>query len=141
MTREEAIKYLIRPVQTSTQPQSEYLKQQEAYQMAIETLAKDINVLYKDCISRQDAIDAVHHSIFDFFNICEDDDESPITHKDIKLLELNKAICNNIKQLPSAQRWIQCKDCKFYVNTFCDIDGRDVPEDWYCADAEKRREK
>lgn len=59
-----------------------------------------------DLINRQDAIDAVHHSIFDFFDVVEDDEESPITEKDKKLLELNKAICNNIKELPSAERTV-----------------------------------
>lgn len=39
MTKYEAINYLIRPTQTSTKPLPEYLKQQEAYQMAIEALS------------------------------------------------------------------------------------------------------
>ena len=38
MTREEAKKYLIRPVQTSTEPSEEYKKQLEAYYMAVEAL-------------------------------------------------------------------------------------------------------
>ena len=62
-----------------------------------------------DLINRHDAIATVHHSIFDFFDVVEDDKESPITEKDKMLLELNKALCNNIKELPSAERtgrWI-----------------------------------
>lgn len=62
-----------------------------------------------DLISRQAAIDAVHKSIFDFFDICDDDEESPMTYEDEKLLEINKAITLRIKQLPSAQtepQWI-----------------------------------
>lgn len=38
MTREEAIKYLIQPTATTTEPSAEYQKQREAYQMAIEAL-------------------------------------------------------------------------------------------------------
>ena len=56
-----------------------------------------------DLIDRQAAIDAVHKSIFDFFDICDDDEESPMTYQDEKLLEINKAITLRIKQLPSAQ--------------------------------------
>ncbi|MBR2570001.1 MAG: hypothetical protein IKE34_12555 [Paenibacillus sp.] len=40
MTRDEAIKYLIKPVSTSTEPSEEYRKQKEAYNMAIEALEK-----------------------------------------------------------------------------------------------------
>ena len=56
-----------------------------------------------DLISRQAAIDAIHGAIFDFFDICDDDEESPMTYKDEQLLEINKAISGRIKQLPSAQ--------------------------------------
>lgn len=38
MTYEEAIKYLIAPVATSTDPSAEYLKQKEAYEFAIKAL-------------------------------------------------------------------------------------------------------
>lgn len=38
MTRDEAIKYLIRPICTSTVPSKEIEKQFEAYEMAIEAL-------------------------------------------------------------------------------------------------------
>lgn len=56
-----------------------------------------------DLISRQAAIEAVHKSIFDFFDICDDDEESPMTYKDELLLELNKAITTQIKAVASAQ--------------------------------------
>lgn len=56
-----------------------------------------------DLISRQAAIDVVHHTIYEFFDVVEDDDESPLTYKDTKLLELNKSICTRVKDLPSAQ--------------------------------------
>ena len=38
MTYEEAIKYLIAPIATSTEPGAEYLKQKEAYDLAIKAL-------------------------------------------------------------------------------------------------------
>ena len=38
MTNEEAIKYLIQPVATSTEPSDEYLKQKEAYDRAVQAL-------------------------------------------------------------------------------------------------------
>lgn len=41
MTNEEAIKYLIVPILTSTKPNAEYLKQKEAYDLAIKALKED----------------------------------------------------------------------------------------------------
>ena len=38
MTNKEAIKYLIAPTATSTEPSAEYLKQKEAYDLAIKAL-------------------------------------------------------------------------------------------------------
>ena len=38
MTDKEAIKYLIAPIATSTEPSAEYLKQKEAYELAIKAL-------------------------------------------------------------------------------------------------------
>lgn len=38
MTFEEAIKYLIAPIATSTEPSAEYLKQKKAYELAIKAL-------------------------------------------------------------------------------------------------------
>lgn len=55
-----------------------------------------------DSISRQAAIDAVHSTIFDFFETDEDDSDSPMTDSDKRLLELNKAISTSIRGLPSA---------------------------------------
>lgn len=56
-----------------------------------------------DLISRQAVIDAVHHAVFEFFDICEDDEESPMTEKDKMLLSLNKAISTRIQTIPSAE--------------------------------------
>ena len=56
-----------------------------------------------DLISRQAAIDEIHRAIFEFFDICDDDEESPMTYKDKQLLKFNKAITTRLKSLPSAQ--------------------------------------
>ena len=57
-----------------------------------------------DLINRQAAIDEVHGAIYEFFDICDDDEESPMTYNDEKLLELNKAITTRLKQLPSTEK-------------------------------------
>ena len=56
-----------------------------------------------DLISRQAAIEAVHKVIFEFFDPCGDDEETPFTEKDKLLLKVNKAISNGIKSLPTAE--------------------------------------
>ena len=53
-------------------------------------------------IDRDEAIKAVHKVIYDYFDVVEDDDESPITYKDKQLLEINKKITQRIKALPTA---------------------------------------
>ena len=47
MTNEEAIKYLIAPTATSTEPSAEYLKQKEAYDLAVKAL-EDVERLEKE---------------------------------------------------------------------------------------------
>ena len=56
-------------------------------------------------IDEDEAIKVVHKVIYDYFDMVEDDDESPITYKDKQLLEINKKITQRIKALPSAQQW------------------------------------
>lgn len=41
----------------------------------------------------------IHKTIYQFFDVCEDDEEVPISENDKLLLEVNKAICNNLKAL------------------------------------------
>ena len=43
--------------------------------------------------------DIVHKTIYGFFDVCSDKEETPMTDKDKLLLEVNKAVCNNIKDL------------------------------------------
>lgn len=51
--------------------------------------------------------DIVHKTIYGFFDICGDE-ETPMTDKDKLLLEVNKTVCNNIKNLeqePQTMHW------------------------------------
>lgn len=47
----------------------------------------------------KEIIDIVHKSIYPFFDVCEDGKEEPLSDKDKLLLNVNKAICNNLKAL------------------------------------------
>ena len=47
----------------------------------------------------REILDVIHKTIYQFFDVCGDDEETPISDKDKLLLEVNKAICNNIKAL------------------------------------------
>lgn len=80
-----------------------------------------------DYINRQAPIEAAHREIFNFFDICEDDEESPITYMDERLLELNKAITVAITEIPSADveqvrhgRWVGYPECLKYTNAYSD---------------------
>lgn len=63
-----------------------------------------------DLISRQDAINLIHKTIYEFFDIVDNESEEPMSEKDKLLLEVNKAISNRTKELPSALRWIPVKE-------------------------------
>ena len=51
-------------------------------------------------------LDVIHKTIYQFFDVCGDDEEEPLSDKDKLLLEVNKAICNNLKALEQEPRWI-----------------------------------
>ena len=99
MTREEAIKYLIKPVATSTEIGEEKQKEFEAYNMAISALSAD-----DDLISRADAIDAL---------IAEANTDGAYGYIDARSSE------NVISALPSAEavhgEWVNSKTAKGYV--------------------------
>ena len=42
-------------------------------------------------------LNIIHKTIYQFFDVCEDDEEVPMSDKDKLLLEVNKAICDNLK--------------------------------------------
>lgn len=46
-----------------------------------------------------DILNIIHKTIYQFFDACEDGEEVPMSDKDKLLLEVNKAICNNLKAL------------------------------------------
>ena len=52
-------------------------------------------------IDSDEAIKVVHKVIYDYIDVVDDDDESPITYQDKQLLEINKKITQRIKSLPS----------------------------------------
>ena len=58
----------------------------------------------EEFVSKQAVIDLIHKTIYGFFDIAEDESEESMTAKDNLLLEINKAICNGVKSLPSAQQ-------------------------------------
>lgn len=106
-----------------------------------------------DQISRQAAIEAVHSTIFDFFDMDKDDSDSPMTESDKRLLELNKAVTTAIRKLPNIDvparkvgKWIDhgvdlwCSECGCRIDE-CQIsdscpkcgakmDGKESYADW-----------
>jgi hypothetical protein len=56
----------------------------------------------------KEILDVIHKTIYQFFDVCGDDEEVPISDKDKLLLEVNKAICNNLKALEQEP----CEDCR-----------------------------
>ena len=71
---------------------------QEAKAMAIEALAQQP---CENSISKTEVINAIHKTIYEFFDIADDDSEELINDKDKLLLTINKAISNAVKALPS----------------------------------------
>lgn len=57
MENKEAIKYLIKPVATSTKPSAEYLKQKEAYELAIKALEKPQVTVFAENASKEEIKD------------------------------------------------------------------------------------
>lgn len=47
----------------------------------------------------KEILGVIHKTIYQFLDICGDDEEVPMSDKDKLLLEVNKAICNNLKTL------------------------------------------
>ena len=52
----------------------------------------------------KEILDVIHKTIYQFFDVCENNEEAPMSDKDKLLLEVNKAICNNLKSLESESR-------------------------------------
>lgn len=50
-------------------------------------------------MTKKEIFGVIHRTIYQFFDICGDNEEAPLSDKDKLLLEVNKAICNNIRAL------------------------------------------
>lgn len=70
-----------------------------------------------ETVNKQSAIDTIHKIIYGFFDVAEDDSEEPISEKDKLLLAVNKAICNGINALPSAQPQSEDPDWSYNDDT------------------------
>lgn len=61
-------------------------------------------------MTKDAVIDVVHKTILGFFDVVADDSEEPMNEKDKLLLEVNKAVCNAIKDMPDDEcktgKWI-----------------------------------
>ena len=73
--------------------------------LAIEALKQQLN---EDCVSRMQAVDTIHKTIYGFFDVS---DNESMNDKDKFLLVINKAISNAIKKLPSAAITEPSDDC------------------------------
>ena len=65
------------------------------------------------CREKEDAyfdikeiLDIIHKTIYQFFDVHSDDEEVPMSDKDKLLLEVNKAICNNLKEMYNARKQV-----------------------------------
>lgn len=93
-------------------------------------------------MTKDAVIDIIHKTIYDFFDVVEDNSEEPINEKDKLLLEVNKAICNAIKEMPDDEhktgRWITdgCLDkC-----SCCGVSRDDQLYDNYCGNCGAKME-
>lgn len=76
-------------------------------------------------MTKEEIIDVIHKTMYQFFDVCGDNEEVPMSDKDELLLSVNKAICNNIKALEES-----CEDAvsrqanipKEWQDTFKDVD-------------------
>lgn len=70
---------------------------------------------------RQEIIELVHNTIHGFFEDAEFDSR-PFTKEETLLLEVNKAICEKIKEMPTVERphgeWVESRERKghFYCS-------------------------
>lgn len=49
-------------------------------------------------MTREEVLKIIHETIYQYFDVCADEEETPISDKDKLLLEINKSICNKIKE-------------------------------------------
>lgn len=54
----------------------------------------------------KEILNIIHKTIYQFFDVCGDDEEAPMSDRDKLLLEVNKAICNNLNALEQESKWV-----------------------------------
>lgn len=79
----------------------------------------------------KEILDIIHKTIYQFFDVCGDDEETPMSDKDKLLLEVNKAICNNLKALEQDP----CEDCISRQAVMDIVDFYKTNPQHYSADA------
>lgn len=74
-------------------------------------------------VKEKDVINTIHSTIYKFFDNPEED--TPFNERDKLLLEINKAICNNIKDLYvndvclyGVEKYIKLKQAQDYLMTY-----------------------
>lgn len=72
-------------------------------------------------MTKDAVIDVVHKTIYGFFDVVADDSEEPMNEKDELLLEVNKAVCNAVKEMPDDER--KTGKWKIYVISMLDGEG------------------
>lgn len=83
----------------------------------------------------KEILNIIHKTIYQFFDACEDDKESPMSDKDKLLLEVNKAICNNLKALEQTEPK-ECVDCISRqavidrINKLIEVEKKQGTDDW-----------
>lgn len=98
-----------------------------------------------DFISRQDAIDTTHKTIYEIFGY---QDGKVFTDTDELLLMVNKLLCKKIREIPAADvvEVVRCKDCKAWsrygdaVIGYCDLSGIDWTYNDFCSYGEMKEE-
>ena len=49
-------------------------------------------------MTREEVLKIIYETIYQYFDVCSDEEETPISDKDKLLLEINKSISNKIKE-------------------------------------------
>lgn len=65
----------------------------------------------------KEILDVIHKTIYQFFDVCGDDEEAPMSDKDKLLLEVNKAICNKLKTLEQEPKTGYWRGREVYAKT------------------------
>lgn len=79
-------------------------------------------------MTKDSVIDVVHRTIYGFFDVVADDSEEPMNEKDKLLLEVNKAVCNAVKEMPDDK----CKTGKWISHIEYGIHGS--IQCWVCSE-------